>query len=172
LIKRKNTFQDLAAALVSGGDFHSLISRLLRMLLTETGAERVCLFHQDAADLVLVAQVFEHEPPQFSSITLAACSDVPQTIIRYVANNNIAVTLLGPSVAPFESDPYLRCRHHQSIICLPIIRPMPIMGLEGVLYLEGSAMTEAADIDMGTVTVIGRPPVRSTILLTSSCGKA
>ena len=63
-------------------------------------------------------------------------ADLPESVIHYALRTKDSV-LLHDTVAanPFSADEYIRARRARSILCLPLLKQM---GLLGVLYLENN----------------------------------
>jgi transcriptional regulator with GAF, ATPase, and Fis domain len=146
----KNPFQEAAAALETQSEPRGLIGTLLKILLTNARARRVCMLRCQRAEIVAVATASERAGPQFPESLLEACDDLPHSLIRHVAESRERVILGAAATSQFSSDRYLTRTQPQAIVC------EPLLGGEAILYLEGATdVGSYADDCLATIRVLG-----------------
>jgi predicted ATPase/signal transduction histidine kinase len=126
------TIAKAARALSSEIELKQLVARLMQLVNENAGAERgVLLLRQGDALVVQTDTTSTCTHPTH----LDECSDLPLTLIHYVQHTGKSVLLDDTSGS---TDPYLVARKPQSVLCLPILRQMELLG---VLYLENNLAT-------------------------------
>lgn len=122
-------------AITSYSDVNALLSRLIKIIVDASGAERGCILEKHDEDIsVVLTEEMDTEKSQF-----------PVTVVRYVLNTGEAVVLQGESedghIKSWESseDDYLKQQKPSSLLCYPIGR-MP--SIKRVLYLEHSKLAD------------------------------
>jgi PAS domain S-box-containing protein len=116
----------------------NVIETLLVLALQQAGAERGLLILSRADGLRIEAEA----TLAASHVTVhrrqdrATTSDLPESILRYVARTQQSVILDDAGAEnPFVSDPYVQQRQARSILCLPLVKQAALVG---VLYLENN----------------------------------
>ena len=123
--------------LVSELDLARLPTRLLTLVMENTGAQRGVLALNRPEGLALVADATEGamSTPLSSEAAAPLC---PASLIGYVARALLPVVLDDGAVAStFANDPYFQSRRVRSVLCAPILRHGQ---LRGVVYVENNAV--------------------------------
>jgi predicted ATPase/GAF domain-containing protein len=126
------TIAKAARAISSEIELEKSVERLMQMVNENAGAERGVLLLKQGDNLVVQAEIggwIAHP------VELEERSDLPLTLIHYVQHTGKSILLDHTSAA---TDPYLVRRRPQSVLCLPILRQMELMG---ILYLENNLAT-------------------------------
>src|SRR5262249_42431505 len=116
----------------------NVIETLMVLAVQQAGAERGLLILSRGDELRIEAEA----TTVASRVTVhrrqdhATATDVPESILRYVARMRESVILDDAGAEnPFVSDPYVRQRQARSILCLPLVKQAALVG---VLYLENN----------------------------------
>ncbi|NJN67571.1 MAG: AAA family ATPase [Chloroflexaceae bacterium] len=123
----------------------ALLSKMMRVLIENAGAERGVLILDKAGQWVIEAEgtVDRDDVTVSQSLPLEEGQDtlVPTTIINYVARTRQVVVLSDASEeGQFPLDAYLTARSPRSILCAPLLNQGKLIG---VLYLENNLTTGA-----------------------------
>ena len=123
-----------------------LLARLLQIAIENAGAQRGVFLLHSGDQLVVEAEATSDDPTAILSTTpLADRSDIPQSIVQFVARSGESVLLDDASrEGAFISDPSIVARKPRSVMCLPI----SLQGsLVGVIYLENNLAAAAFGSD-------------------------
>lgn len=144
---RATSFDTLTVAKASHAiareiDLRQLLPALARIVLENAGGQRAVVVVKNREQLVIQASVdatgvdvrVEHARP------IDEESDVPASIVHYVARTGEGVVLGDPTASHFENDPYVRRAQPKSAMCVPMAYQLRLVG---VLYLESHV---AADL--------------------------
>jgi GAF domain-containing protein len=114
-----------------------LLAALLKIVITNAGADKCVFVLQSPLELEVVALVTaDREPQLLSSIPLAASQDVPISAINTVKHNLVPLVLADARIySQFASDPYIAEHRPKSILCLPMLSRDKLVG---ILYLENN----------------------------------
>jgi PAS domain S-box-containing protein len=115
-----------------------LIDMLMRTAIEHAGAERGVLILTRDVEQRIEAEATTSGDAIIVHLRPAVASDaaVPESIVHYVVRTQESVILDDASAQnAFSFDPYIRQRHAQSILCIPLINQAKLIGL---LYLENS----------------------------------
>ncbi|WP_437821276.1 protein kinase domain-containing protein [Sorangium sp. So ce1078] len=131
----------LRAAQMIAGELvlSQVVSRLMRLVLENSGAERgILLLSRD--DLLFVEAEFRASPESIEVVQKRSLEDEPdiaQQAVLYAWRTREALALDdAPGDPRFASDPYLAERRTRSLLCLPVSSQGRAAG---ILYLENSA---------------------------------
>ncbi|MGM5028295.1 trifunctional serine/threonine-protein kinase/ATP-binding protein/sensor histidine kinase [Tardiphaga sp. 862_B3_N4_1] len=132
-------------------DLENLIEKLMRLALEHAGAERGLLLLLDGNKLKIEAEAVTEQGSvkvQVSKRELTPV-DLSYAAVQYVIRTQAPIVLdggAGPDLV--EIDDYLESWRPRSILCLPIIKTVDVIG---VLYLENSMTTRAFTTDRASV---------------------
>jgi PAS domain S-box-containing protein len=120
-----------------------LIDVLMRTALEQAGAERGLLIVPRGAEPRIEAEattVGDTVVVQLRDQPVTAAV-LPESVLHYVLRTRESVILDDAAAqSPFAADPYLRQRQARSILCLPLINQVKLIG---VLYLENNLTPRA-----------------------------
>ncbi|MFH0823545.1 MAG: histidine kinase dimerization/phosphoacceptor domain -containing protein, partial [Pseudomonadota bacterium] len=116
--------------------FDGLRRTLMTTIAESSGAERAVLLLRSGDRMMVYGQepVPDTADASFVPVPLDETSAVPRAVVNYVIRTN--ETLISDEVASdprFADDPYVIANAPRSVLCLPIIRQMQLVG---VFYLE------------------------------------
>jgi PAS domain S-box-containing protein len=115
-----------------------LIDTLMRTAIEHAGAERGLLILPRGVEQRIEAEAITSGDSIIVRLREASLTDVslPESIILYVVRTQESVILDDASARnPFSTDSYIRQHHARSILCLPLINQVKLIG---VLYLENN----------------------------------
>ncbi|MBV8145607.1 MAG: GAF domain-containing protein, partial [Gammaproteobacteria bacterium] len=115
-----------------------LLYTLMRTALEQAGAERGLLILSRGVEQRIVAEATTHGDTVLVQLREApvTASVLPESIVHYVVRASEAVILDDASADnSFATDTYLRQHQARSILCLPLINQVKLIGL---LYLENN----------------------------------
>jgi PAS domain S-box-containing protein len=113
-----------------------LIKTLMIIALEHAGAERglLILSHGDELRIAAEARTGRDGVDVQQQDALVTPSEAPGSLLRYVIRSQESVILDDASVQnPFLEDEYAREQRPRSVLCLPLVKQVELMG---VLYLE------------------------------------
>lgn len=118
----------------------SLLRRLMRILLENTGARRGMLILEDEGEWLIEAEgaVGEEDIPVLQSVALTdvAPTAAPLSLLNYVRRTRESVVLANAAEeGPFVEDPYVREHALQSVLCAPLVNQGRLTGL---VWLENN----------------------------------
>lgn len=119
-----------------------VVDRLLRIVLTNAGAQRGALILHRGDQLVLEATLSVDPERVELGIhgSIEDRADLPQTILHYVSRTREHVVLADAmSDTRFASDPVISALQPKSILCMPLLHQGR---LTGMIYLEHSAVRD------------------------------
>ncbi|CAM2156730.1 two-component system, LuxR family, sensor kinase FixL [Pararobbsia alpina] len=132
------TAAQLSHAIFSSVDLVELIRTVIVLALEHAGAQRGVLVLERANVLRVEAEAMTTH----SGVEVrlpgerAEDADLPESVLRYVVGSRDMLLLVDASAQPaFSPDPYVRRHGCRSILCLPLIRDVTLIG---VLYLENN----------------------------------
>jgi predicted ATPase/signal transduction histidine kinase len=115
-----------------------LIETLLIIAVEHAGAERGCLILTHGKELRVAAEARTGRDGVEVQLQddLVTPSTLPDSLLHYVIRTQESVILDDASAQNlFSQDEYFRQRHPRSVLCLPLVKQVKLMGL---LYLENS----------------------------------
>jgi PAS domain S-box-containing protein len=115
-----------------------LIEKLVRIAVEHAGAERglLILVRDDEPRIEAEATTGPGKIEVVVRQADIAPSDLPQSALHYVIRTQESVLLDDASVDNiYSTDEYVRLKHSRSVLCLPIVKQMKLVG---VLYLENN----------------------------------
>jgi PAS domain S-box-containing protein len=118
-----------------------LVETLLRTAIEQASAERGLLILAHRGELSIRAEANTSGTSVMVSLreTPIAASEVPHSVIRYVARTHESVIVEDASAQnPFSADDYFREKRARSVLCLPLVKQH---GLVALLYLENNLAT-------------------------------
>ena len=133
-----------ASQVISGEiEIEKLLSRMMRIIIENAGAEKGCLVLKTDEDLLIEAEgnINQEEVQVLQSIPIENSPKVPVSIIQYVARGRDSIVL--EDVADkneFTTDPYITKHQPKSLLCAPLIHRD---NLSGIIYLENNLTTGA-----------------------------
>jgi PAS domain S-box-containing protein len=120
-----------------------LIDTLMRTAIEHAGAERGLLILPRGNEHRIEAEVVTRGNEVIVDLRQASvtAADLPESVFRYVVRTKESVLLPDASGQnPFHIDDYIREHHARSVLCLPIVKQMRLLG---VLYLENNLTPHA-----------------------------
>ena len=119
-----------------------LVSKLMRMVLENAGAETGCLILDNAGQLTIEARgAIDHSNIVQQSQAVADELQLPLSVINYVARTQEPIVLAeATSDSIFASDRYIASQRPRSVLCIPILHQGKLTGL---LYLENNLIPAA-----------------------------
>lgn len=136
------TVVNLSRAIFSGIDLNELIHTLMVLALEHAGANRGVLLLKRRDGLRVEAQATTVQDRVEVSLpkTQAQDADLPESVLRYVVRTRDSLLLDDASAhSSFSSDDYVRRHDSRSILCLPLVKQMKLIG---VLYLENNLASD------------------------------
>jgi PAS domain S-box-containing protein len=115
-----------------------LITSVLTIALQHAGADRGLLILQRGNSSTIEAEAIAVDSEIKVSLrkSIVTSSDMPLSVLQYARRTRIPVLLNDITAQEqFNSDPYIRKRSAQSILCLPLVRQSSVTA---VLYLENT----------------------------------
>jgi PAS domain S-box-containing protein len=115
-----------------------LIDKLMRSAIEQAGAERGLLITPRGEELRIDAQATTRGEDVIVQQPEGAYTPamLPETLVRYAMRTQKTVILDDASSQnPFTADPYIVQRRARSILCLPLINQVKLIG---ILYLENN----------------------------------
>ena len=129
-----------SAAISREIDQDRLLKTVLSIVLENAGAQRGALLLEDNG-LYLRAVGGTNAMTVQSDAPLNEQSDLPQSVIRYVARAKESVIENDACrQGRFQNDPYVRAAQARSVLCLPLIHQRKLIG---VLYAENNLAASA-----------------------------
>ena len=121
----------------------NLLSKMMEIVMENTGAQKSILCLQQNSSLIVAAcaTVFPKPKIELPQIPLSSHSEIPKTIINYVRSTSKTV-ILGQSERDdiFAKDPYIVEHQMISVLSMPIIYKNQ---LQGIVYLENTSIENA-----------------------------
>ena len=120
-----------------------LLSKLLKLLLENAGAQKGCLLLSQQGEWMIEAEgrMDRNESILLQSRPLGSTQDLPLSIINYVQRTREDLVLRDAAAEGlFTADPYVTRTKPRSILCAPILNQG---NLTGILYLENNLTTDA-----------------------------
>jgi predicted ATPase/signal transduction histidine kinase/DNA-binding NarL/FixJ family response regulator len=145
-------FLDLAALLHASQaiseeiELDLLIASLLKIIITNAGADKCVLLLQEEEQLRVIAKVEMGQQPQLLPLLpLESSLDVPISLVNMVKNDLKPKILVDVFKDPqFAGDAYLQQHQPKSALCTPILDRGKLVG---ILYLENHLTTGAFTTD-------------------------
>lgn len=130
----------------------NLLERLMHAALFNAGGHKASLIlsNGDSLSVEISTWVTDGEMDYgFDSIPLEAATDLPVSVVQYVARTQEDLVLNNAAVEDiFTQDDYILRSEPKSILCIPI---QSQSHLTGILYLENSSVTHAFTQDRVSV---------------------
>ncbi|MFM2304644.1 MAG: hypothetical protein RLZZ135_2056, partial [Cyanobacteriota bacterium] len=123
-----------------------LIVSLLKIVITNAGADKCVLLLQEEEQLRVIARVEMGQQPQLLSLLpLESSLDVPISLVNMV-KNDLKPTIIVDAVKDpqFAGDAYIQQHQSKSVLCMPILDRGKLVG---ILYLENQLTTGAFTTD-------------------------
>lgn len=121
-----------------------LVTKLMRLVLFESGAEKVYLIFCENDELFVEAEIFHNQEAAklLKSVPLLLKkNEMSMAIIQYVSRSQKLVLLADAAKEGlFTQDPYVIEKKPQSIVCLPLLYQGK---LTGIIYMENSLIKGA-----------------------------
>ena len=128
-----------ASQVISGEiEIEKLLSRMMRIIIENAGAEKGSLILKSGEDLRIEAEGHIHEKKVqvLQSIPIKNAPQVPGAVIQYVARMKESLVLEDAAhQGEFTTDPYIMKHQPKSILCAPLIHQN---NLSGIIYLENN----------------------------------
>ena len=128
-----------ASQVISGEiEIEKLLSRMMRIILENAGAEKGCLILKSGEGFRIEAEgeIHKEEIHVLQSIPVENAEQVPGVIIQYVARTKENLVLDDATVkGDFTTDAYIVQHQPKSILCAPLIHQK---NLGGIIYLENN----------------------------------
>ena len=132
------TMMKAAQALSGEIVLENLLTRLMKLVLENSGAEKTVLFLKMDEQIKPVAQ---GNVEQIDTFIDEGTMEYPLNMIQFVVKSLEPVMLTtGASDGMFKADPYIRKYQPKSVLCFPILHQGKLVG---VLFLENNMMTHA-----------------------------
>jgi PAS domain S-box-containing protein len=115
-----------------------LIEKLMRITVEYAGAERglLALLRGDESRIEAAATTGQGEIEVTVRPTVISSLDLPKSVLQYVIRTRKRVVLDDASATNlYSEDEYVRQKRPRSILCLPIVKQMKLIG---ALYLENN----------------------------------
>jgi predicted ATPase/signal transduction histidine kinase len=133
-----------ASQVISGEiQIEKLLSRMMRIIIENAGAEKGCLILKSDGDFRIEAEghIHQEKVQVLQSIPLEDSPNVPVTIIQYVVRVKENLVLEDAAhQGKFTADPYIIQYQPKSLLCAPLIHRN---NLSGIIYLENNLATGA-----------------------------
>ena len=126
-----------ASQAISGEiELDRLLARLLQIVIENAGAQRGVLMLRDGDALVVEAEASSEERAAIlQSEPLEGRTDLPRSIVNFVARTGESVLLDDASSGDYAADSAVAARRLRSVLCLPINRQGSLVG---IIYLENN----------------------------------
>jgi GAF domain-containing protein len=115
-----------------------LIKTLMTIAVEHAGAERGCLILPHGEELRIAAEANTRRDSVDVQLQDASVkpTDLPDSLLHYVIRTQESVILDDASTQNlFSQDDYVRHRGPRSVLCLPLVKQVKLVG---VLYLENT----------------------------------
>jgi predicted ATPase/signal transduction histidine kinase len=128
----------------------NLLRKLVEVVMEQAGAQKGYVLLCRKGQLAIEAEALLDEQEEIAikllrSLSIAASSILPTSLVNFVARTKQNVLLEDVRVAPkFSTDDYVVRTQPKSVLCLPILRRTELVGL---LYLENNLITGAFSVD-------------------------
>jgi len=133
-----------ASQVISGEiEIEKLLSRMMRIILENAGAENGCLTVKSGDGFRIEAQgnIHQKEIQVLQSVPVEDFPQVSGAIIQYVVRTKENLVLEDAAQkGDFTTDPYIIKHQPKSILCAPLIHQKNV---SGILYLENNLATGA-----------------------------
>jgi len=118
-----------------------LLAKLMRLLISNAGAQKGVLLMQQEGVLTVQAQAQDEVIEVRQNILAEQTTDISLAIIYYVMRTRKKV-VLGDAAhdSQFSSDPYIALAHPKSVLCIPLQKQSELIG---ILYLENNLAVDA-----------------------------
>jgi PAS domain S-box-containing protein len=139
-----NTIFKASQALSGEIVLSKLLTRMMRMVIENAGAERGVLILEHDAEWVIEAEgtIDQETVSVLQSIPLQTFRTlIPLAVINYTINTQEPVVLNDASTEQrFSQDPYIVTHRPKSVLCIPLLYQSK---LRGMMYLENKLTTSA-----------------------------
>ena len=120
-----------------------LLSRLMKILIENVGAQKGYLILENQGNLLIEAEgaINDDRITVLQSLPVQNCREVSETIINYVARTQENVVLNDATrEGNFTNDPYIKTRQPKSILCAALMNQGQ---LSAIVYLENNLTAQA-----------------------------
>ena len=126
-----------SSAIQSEINLENLPSKLLHIIIENTGAQKGCLILQKDNNLFIEAISTDEQLNHIvvQSMLVEESDNIPKSIINYVAKSQEIVVLSNATEQIYSQDPYIQQHQTKSILCVPILYQTKFVGL---IYLENN----------------------------------
>jgi GAF domain-containing protein len=122
-----------------------LLSRLMKILIKNAGAQRGCLMLSTQGQLLMEAEGNQEEVTVLQSVPLQNCRSLSPGIINYVARTGESVVLDDAThEGQFTHDSYIREYQPKSVLCVPLMNQGQLIS---IVYLENNLTIGAFTAD-------------------------
>ncbi|MEG4813720.1 AAA family ATPase [Microcoleus sp. K5-D4] len=136
-----------ASQAISGEiELDKLLTTLLKIVITNAGADKCVLLLKQDVELQVVALVEEAQEPQLlPSMPLQSSQDVAISLVNTVKRSLKPLVLVDARINPqFAGDRYIEQHQPKSVLCSPILNQGKLIG---ILYLENNLTVGAFTSD-------------------------
>ncbi len=145
-IHRESQLIDTAAilkashALSQEVHLEQLLDKLMRIVISNAGAEKGILIQKSAAGLLIHARAVGSDVEIMQEAPVDSSGEVAHSVVNYVARTQREVVLSDATRDPtFRGDKYITEHKVRSLLCLPIVFQGELYGL---LYLENNLASD------------------------------
>ncbi|MCJ8008840.1 AAA family ATPase [Lederbergia wuyishanensis] len=132
------TMMKAAQALSGEIVLEKLLTRLMNIVLENSGAEKIIMFLKVEDQLIPVAHG-DHE--KIEAFIEKDTMEYPLNMIHYVEKSLEPVVVSGGAIyGMFKNDPYIKKYQPKSVLCFPILHQGKLIG---AMFLENNMMTHA-----------------------------
>lgn len=122
-----------------------LLAKLMRLLISNAGAQKGVLLMQQDGILTVQAQALDDAIEVRQNIPAEQSSDISLAILYYVTRTRKKVVLGDAGQdSRFSSDPYIAATRPKSVLCIPLQKQSELIG---ILYLENNLAVDAFTAD-------------------------
>jgi diguanylate cyclase (GGDEF)-like protein/PAS domain S-box-containing protein len=122
-------------------DLDKLTQKLVLIAIENAGADKGYLILNRDKKLYLMAEGIKENVKLLDNIPMETFQNIAQGVINY-SKQTREVVVINDTSSPnqFQSDPYIMSQKPMSILCLPVVKQLSLIG---ILYLENNFLTNA-----------------------------
>ncbi len=127
-------------------DLPKLLQKMMNIVIENAGAERgTFILENEILTIEAEGKINSTNVDLLNHIPVNNSNELPLTVINYVQRTKEVVALSNACIEGiFVNDPYIIKNNLKSILCIPIINKVRLIG---ILYLENNLMTDSFTID-------------------------
>ena len=127
-------------------DLPKLLQKMMKIVIENAGAEKgTFILENENLTIEAEGKINNSNIDLLNHIPINNSNELPLTIINYVQRTKEVVALSNACIEGiFINDPYIIKNNVKSILCIPIINKVKLIG---ILYLENNLMTDSFTID-------------------------